>query len=85
MEQRTKIRRNLLYWLDHPLQQTLKQNTKPSKKDTKTYTQAHTQEEGERERKGTLGVWGERVSEREFKYSPSNFPRNQTLQFINKT
>ena len=32
-----------------------------------------------------MGVWGERGSEGEFKYSPSNFPKNQTLQFINKT
>ena len=51
----------------------LKQDTKPSKRDR------------EREREGTLEVWGERGSEREFKYSPSNFPRNQTLQFIKKT
>ena len=70
MEQRAKIRRNLLYQLDHPLQQTLKQNRKPSKKDTKTYIKAYTQEEGGREREGTLGVWGERVSEGEFKFSP---------------
>ena len=54
MEQRAKIRRNLLYQLDHPLQQTLKQNTKPSKKDTKIYIQAYAQEERERERE----PWG---------------------------
>ena len=74
MEQRTKSRRNLLYQLDHPLQQTLKQNTKPSKKDTKTYIQAYTEGEREREPWG----FGEREEVREnLNIHPKIFPRTK--------
>ena len=74
MEQRTKIRRNLLYQLDHPLQQTLKQNTKPSKKETKNYIPK------KETKKLYIGIYSGRGREREQEREHWGFREREELR-----